>query len=286
MRHLKIGQRITNRNDNSIGKYLVDISKYGLIEPDEEISLSIRIRNGDEAALDKLVKTNLRFVVSVAKQHQYQGLALADLINEGNLGLIKAAQRFDYTRGFKFISFAVWWIRQSIFQAISEQKRMVRLPGNQLVGLSKVIQASQQLEQELERAPTTTEIADKLGLPEERITDLIDNSPLSVSLNEYASEESDRTLLDILTNDDSLLPDEPLMRESVKLKVNALLSMLPNRQQLIMKYYHGLDNTPVLTMDDIAMKLNLSKERVRQLRYNAYRTLSEMCTNATIQDYL
>lgn len=273
MRQLRISQSITNRNTDSLEKYLNDIGKINLLEGDEEIRLATTIREGDRAALDKLVNANLRFVVSVAKKYQDKGLRLADLISEGNLGLIKAAKRYDHTKGFKFISFAVWWIRQSIICAIADQKRLVRLPGNQIVGITKVNRAIEILEQELERAPSTREIAENLDITEDRIIDFQYNSPLSYSLDVLINEESGFTLMDTVPDHNIPVTDASLMEESRAQDLQRFLGVLPKREQQILCLYYGLYGYPETTLDDMIPIFNLSKERIRQLKDKALKTL-------------
>lgn len=277
MRQIKIGQSITNRGDGSVARYLNDISRVALLSTEEEISLALKIQNGDKVALDKLVKTNLRFVVSVAKQYQGQGLGLSDLISEGNIGLIRAAGRFDPSKGFKFISLAVWWIRQSIILAISEQKRIIRLPGNQIVGWSKILKASLKLEQELERTPTFGEISDMTGLSIDKVADMAANGTTTLSLDANLHHNNEVSLLDTLVNGNTESPDDQLLKDSLLSDLNNILDRLPTRECLLLKYVYGLDNFPMLGMDDIAELLGLSKERVRQLKSKAIRTLSYVC---------
>lgn len=275
MRQLKIAQSITNRTEDSISRYLMDIAQIELLEQEEEVSLAKMIQNGDMQAMEKLVKTNLRFVVSVAKQYQNKGLALSDLISEGNLGLIKAAQRFDYTKGFKFISFAVYWIRQGIIQAISDQKRVVRLPGNQINDMQKVSRAMIKLEQHLERMPTLAELAETLELSEEKVADILCSGSSTVSVDMQCNSGAEATLLDVLTNQNSLNPINQLYIDSLSIDMIRILNRLPEKQELIIKYFYGLGGFPQLSFDDIAFKVRLTPERVRQLRNKAIDTLKK-----------
>lgn len=265
MRALKISQSITNRNSDSIEKYLADIAKIELLSAEEEINLARKIKTGDQAAMDKLVKTNLRFVVSVAKKYQNRGLALADLINEGNLGLIKAAGRFDDTKGFKFISFAVWWIRQNIMQAISEHNRVVRLPANQVAGIMRIKKCSSELEQQLEREPTLAELSELVEMSEEKINDHLWNAPMSYSLDMQSTEDG-FTLMDVLEQAGEPEPDAVLMLDSRNDELSRLLQALPVRAQEIITLFYGLYDHPALSLDDIAAKYNLGRERVRQIK--------------------
>ncbi|AOM76452.1 sigma-70 family RNA polymerase sigma factor [Pedobacter steynii] len=285
MRQLKIAQSITNRDTDSIDKYLTDIGRIDLLTIDEELSLARRIKKGDTAALDKLVKTNLRFVVSVAKKYQNRGLQLADLISEGNLGLIKAAQRFDDTKGFKFISFAVWWIRQSIMQALADQKRMIRLPGNQVLGIIKINKAADLLEQELERLPTYEELSVATDLSQEKVADYLSSAPLSYSLDMTTSEESGFTLMDTLVNDNVPNTDALMMTESLSEDLNRTLGILPEREKWIITLFFGLDNHTALTLDDMVEVFNLSKERIRQLKDRALKTLRQNCRTPYLAEY-
>lgn len=285
MRQLKIAQSITNRDTDSIDKYLTDIGRIDLLTIDEELSLARRIKKGDTAALDKLVKTNLRFVVSVAKKYQNRGLQLADLISEGNLGLIKAAQRFDDTKGFKFISFAVWWIRQSIMQALADQKRMIRLPGNQVLGIIKINKAADLLEQELERLPTYEELSVATELSQEKVADYLSSAPLSYSLDMTTSEESGFTLMDTLVNDNVPNTDALMMTESLSEDLNRTLGILPEREKWIITLFFGLDNHTALTLDDMVEVFNLSKERIRQLKDRALKTLRQNCRTPYLAEY-
>ncbi len=278
MRALKISQSITNRNADSIEKYLADIGKIELLSAEEEINLARKIRKGDQAALDRLVKTNLRFVVSVAKKYQNRGLALADLINEGNLGLIKAAGRFDDTKGFKFISFAVWWIRQNIMQAISDHNRVVRLPANQVAGIMRINKCSIELEQRLERAPTLAELSEAVEMPEDKINDHLWNAPMSYSLDMQSSEEG-FTLMDVLQQHAEPEPDASLMMDSRNEELERLMCALPQRAQEIISLFYGLNDHPPLSLDDIADRYNIGRERVRQIKDQGLKALRERVKN-------
>jgi RNA polymerase primary sigma factor len=272
MRQLKIGVSITRRSSESLEKYIQEVSKQKLITADKEVDLAQRIKKGDAAALNELVLANLRFVISVAKQYQNQGLSLEDLINEGNLGLIKAAQKFDETRGFKFISYAVWWIRQSISYSIAEQSRMVRLPQN-LVGLSnKISKIKEKFKQEYQRDPSDRELAEELDISLEKIPDLLRYSGHSVSMDAPFTDGEDGTLLDIMSNGDADNPDNELMRESLSEEINRALSKLTDRERDIIKMSFGI-GTQEFTLDEIADKFNLTRERVRQIREKVIRKL-------------
>ncbi|WP_316842430.1 RNA polymerase sigma factor RpoD/SigA [Pedobacter gandavensis] len=285
MRQLKIAPSITNRDSESIDKYLTDIGRIDLVNVEEELNLARRIKKGDKAALDKLVKTNLRFVVSVAKKYQNRGLQLADLISEGNLGLIKAAERFDDTKGFKFISFAVWWIRQSIMQALADQKRMIRLPGNQVLGIIKINKASDLLEQKLERLPTYEEISQETELSADKVSDYLSSAPLSFSLDMTTNEESGFSLLDSLVNTNVPNTDAQMMTESLSEDLQRTLGVLPEREKWIITLFFGLDNHTALTLDDMVEVFNLSKERIRQLKDRALKTLRQNCRTPYLAEY-
>lgn len=285
MRQLKIAPSITNRDSESIDKYLTDIGRIDLVNVEEELNLARRIKKGDKAALDKLVKTNLRFVVSVAKKYQNRGLQLADLISEGNLGLIKAAERFDDTKGFKFISFAVWWIRQSIMQALADQKRMIRLPGNQVLGIIKINKASDLLEQKLERLPTYEELSQATELSEDKVSDYLSSAPLSFSLDMTANDESGFSLLDSLANTNVPNTDAQMITESLSEDLQRTLGVLPEREKWIITLFFGLDNHTALTLDDMVGVFNLSKERIRQLKDRALKTLRQHCRTPYLAEY-
>src|SRR6056297_3049533 len=268
MRNLLIHKQITNRDEFSIDKYLVEISKEDLLTPEQEVELARRIKNNDQKALEKLIRGNLRFVVSVAKKYQYGGLSLLDLINEGNLGLIKAAQKFDETKGFKFISYAVWWIRQSIIQALSEQTRIVRLPLNRLSSINKIKKAIPYLEQDFQREPTNTEIAGFLDLSDEEveIANKIKKRQVSFDKPLALDGDNDFNLYDVVQTDDLPTPDNGLMEDSVKINVKRAMQKLSEREATILKMSFGLYNSPVYSLNDIAMKYDMSSERVRQIK--------------------
>ena len=272
MRQLKITKSITNRESASLDKYLQEIGRKALITVDEEVELAQRIKKGDQAALDKLVSANLRFVVSVAKQYQNQGLSLPDLIDEGNLGLIKAAQKFDETRGFKFISYAVWWIRQSILQALAEQSRIVRLPLNQVGSLNKIGKALSRFEQENERRPSASELADELNVPVDKISDTMKVSGRHVSVDAPFVDGEDNSLLDVLPNDDSPMADAELNQESLSKEVNRALDQLNPRERDILKMFFGI-GCQEMTLEEIGAKFDLTRERVRQIKEKAIRRL-------------
>ncbi len=272
MRQLKITKSITNRESASLDKYLQEIGRKDLITVDEEVELAQKIKQGDQAALDKLVSANLRFVVSVAKQYQNQGLSLPDLIDEGNLGLIKAAQKFDETRGFKFISYAVWWIRQSILQALAEQSRIVRLPLNQVGSLNKIGKAFQRFEQENERRPSPAELAEQLDVPVEKIADTMKVSGRHVSVDAPFVDGEDNSLLDVLPNEDSPMADSSLNQESLSKEVNRALEQLNPRERDILKMFFGI-GCQEMTLEEIGAKFDLTRERVRQIKEKAIRRL-------------
>ena len=285
MRQLKIVQSITNRDEDSISRYLIDIAHIDLLHYEEEVNLASMARKGDDLALEKLIKTNLRFVVSVAKQYQNKGVSLSDLISEGNLGLIKAAKRFDPTRGFKFISFAVYWIRQCILQAISEHKRIVKLPGNQIYDLTRVSKAAVKLEQVLERTPTLRELAETLELTEEKIADILYNGGMVVSVDVKSNTQSESSLLDTLVNRNSVSPTDQLFKDSLSTDLNRAINKLPEKQALILKYCYGIDGFPRLAQDDIAYKIGLTSERVRQLKCKGIERLRNLCMTGRMTDY-
>jgi RNA polymerase primary sigma factor len=270
MRQLKISKSITNRESQSLEKYLQEIGKVDLISPEEEVKLAIRIKHGDQKALDRLVKSNLRFVVSVAKQYQNQGLTLPDLINEGNLGLIKAALRFDETRGFKFISYAVWWIRQSILQALAEQSRIVRLPLNKVGLTNRISKAYQQLEQEFEREPTADELATILEMDREEIAAAMNASARHMSLDTPLVNGEDNTLMDVMINTNAEITDERLVHyESLKTEIERSLQTLTDRQKSVLCYFFGIGMDNALSLEDIGSRFNLTRERVRQIKDKA-----------------
>ncbi|MCH5217003.1 MAG: RNA polymerase sigma factor RpoD/SigA [Muribaculaceae bacterium] len=272
MRQLKITKSITNRESASLDKYLQEIGREELITVSEEVELAQRIKKGDQAALDKLTRANLRFVVSVAKQYQNQGLSLPDLINEGNLGLIRAAQKFDETRGFKFISYAVWWIRQSILQALAEQSRIVRLPLNQVGSLNKISKELSRFEQENERKPSAEELAERLDIPVDKISDTLKVSGRSISVDAPFVEGEDNSLLDVLPNDDSPSADASLNQESLSKEVDRALRQLYDRERDILKMFFGI-GCPEMTLEEIGAKFDLTRERVRQIKEKAIRRL-------------
>ena len=285
MRQLKITKSITNRERASLDKYLQEIGREDLITVEEEVELAQRIRNGDRIALEKLTRANLRFVVSVAKQYQNQGLSLPDLINEGNLGLIKAAEKFDETRGFKFISYAVWWIRQSILQALAEQSRIVRLPLNQVGSLNKINKAFSKFEQENERRPSAEELADKLEIPVEKITDTMKVSGRHVSVDAPFVEGEDNSLLDVMINDDSPNADRKLINESLAKEIDRALSTLSEREHEIVKKFFGI-GVAEMTLEEIGDEFGLTRERVRQIKEKAIRRLRTSSKSKLLKGYL
>ena len=285
MRQLKITKSITNRESASLDKYLQEIGKEDLITVEEEVELAQRIKKGDQEALEKLTKANLRFVVSVAKQYQNQGLSLPDLINEGNLGLIKAAEKFDETRGFKFISYAVWWIRQSILQALAEQSRIVRLPLNQVGSLNKINKAFARFEQENERTPSPEELANVLDLPKEKVSDTLRVSGRHVSVEAPFSDGEDINLLDVLVNTDSPNADRGLINESLSTEVERALATLTDRERDIIRYFFGI-GCPEMTLEEIGEKFGLTRERVRQIKEKAIRRLRHSSRNKFLKSYL
>ncbi|AIM36671.1 RNA polymerase sigma factor RpoD/SigA [Sphingobacterium sp. SG20118] len=285
MRQLKITQSITNRESQSLDKYLHEIGKVDLITAEEEVELAQRIREGDQVALEKLTKTNLRFVVSVAKQYQNQGLTLGDLINEGNLGLIKAAKRFDETKGFKFISYAVWWIRQSILQAIAEQSRIVRLPLNQVGSLSKISKAFSKLEQEYEREPSPEELAEILETTVDKVSDTLSNSGRHVSMDAPFVQGEENTLLDVLENHDPET-DSSLIDESLSEEIRRSLSTLTEREREIIVLFFGLGSNHQLSLEEIGEKFNLTRERVRQIKDKALQRLRHTSRSKILKSYL
>lgn len=283
---MKITKQYTNRESISLDKYLQEIGKVDLLTPDEEIELAIRIKKNDARALEKLVKANLRFVVSVAKQYQNQGLTLGDLINEGNLGLIKAAKRFDETRGFKFISYAVWWIRQSILQALAEQSRIVRLPLNRVGALNKIGKAYSSLEQEYEREPSAHELAQELEMDINEISDTLKVAGRAISMDAPFILGEENRLLDILENEELPSPDYTLMSESLKNEIQRALSTLSEREAEVVKLYFGLNKEHALTLEEIGEKFNLTRERVRQIKEKAIRRLRHASRSKNLRAYL
>jgi RNA polymerase primary sigma factor len=286
MRQLKITKSITNRESASLDKYLQEIGREELITAEEEVVLAKKIKDGDQSALEKLTRANLRFVVSVAKQYQNQGLSLPDLINEGNLGLIKAARRFDETRGFKFISYAVWWIRQSILQALAEQSRIVRLPLNQVGSLNKINKAYSKLEQEFEREPSAEELADMLDLPIDKVSDTMKVSGRHVSMDAPFANGEESSLLDVLVNLDSPKADSGLMNESLSKEIDRALSTLTERERDVVKLFFGIGLNHGLTLEEIGDKFDLTRERVRQIKEKAIRRLRHSSRSKLLQQYL
>ncbi len=285
MRQLKITKSITNRESASLDKYLQEIGKEDLITVEEEVELAQRIRKGDQEALEKLTKANLRFVVSVAKQYQNQGLSLPDLINEGNLGLIKAAEKFDETRGFKFISYAVWWIRQSILQALAEQSRIVRLPLNQVGSLNKINKAFARFEQEHERVPSPEELASELELPREKVTDTLRVAGRHISVDAPFADGEDNSLLDVLVNPDSPNADRGLINESLATEIDRALETLTERERDIIRYFFGIGCSE-MTLEEIGEKFDLTRERVRQIKEKAIRRLRHSSRSKLLKSYL
>ncbi|MBX9850577.1 MAG: RNA polymerase sigma factor RpoD/SigA [Cytophagaceae bacterium] len=286
MRQLKISKQITNRESQSLDKYLQEIGKVDLLTPDEEVELAKRIREGDQLALEKLTKANLRFVVSVAKQYQNQGLSLGDLINEGNLGLIKAAQRFDETRGFKFISYAVWWIRQSILQALAEQSRIVRLPLNRVGSLNKISKTFSELEQKYEREPSPDELAEVLEVTTAEVVDTLKISGRHVSMDAPFVQGEENSLLDVLENESEVTPDSNLMNDSLRKEVQRALSTLTQREADVITLYFGLNGEHSMTLEEIGEKFNLTRERVRQIKEKAIRRLRHTSRSKALKPYL
>ena len=286
MRQLKITKSITNRDSQSLDKYLTEISREDMINAEQEVELAKLIKKGDQRALEKLVRANLRFVVSVSKQYQNQGLTLPDLINEGNLGLIKAAQRFDETRGFKFISYAVWWIRQSILQAIAEQSRIVRLPLNQVGSLNKINKVFAQLEQELERPPVADELASALEIPEDKVKDTMSVSGRHVSVDAPLKEDEDFSLLDLISNNESPSADGELMRESLQREIERSLETLTERERDVIRLFLGIGMNHGLTLEEIGDKFDLTRERVRQIKEKAIRRLRQNSRSRLLKMYL
>ncbi|PHR45415.1 MAG: RNA polymerase subunit sigma [Fluviicola sp.] len=288
MRQLKISKQVTNRETASLDKYLVEIGRVDLISAQEEVELARRIKMGDQKALDRLTRANLRFVVSVAKQYQNQGLTLPDLINEGNLGLIKAAQRFDETRGFKFISYAVWWIRQSILQALAEQARIVRLPLNKIGSIGKINRAYSELEQKLERPPSADELAEYLDLTISDVKQALSSSGRHVSMDAPLKEgdESSSSMYDILPNDGLPTPEKDLIHESLQKEINRSLTTLTMREADVLKLYFGLDGKRQMSLDEIGTRFDLTRERVRQIKEKAIRRLKHTSRSKMLKAYL
>jgi RNA polymerase primary sigma factor len=286
MRQLKISKQITNRESQSLDKYLQEIGRVDLLSGDEEVELARRIREGDQLALERLTKANLRFVVSVAKQYQNQGLSLGDLINEGNLGLIKAAQRFDETRGFKFISYAVWWIRQSILQALAEQSRIVRLPLNRVGSLNKISKTFSELEQRYEREPSPDELSEVLDISTTEIVDTLKISTRHISMDAPFAQGEENSLLDVLENDGQDTPDSGLISDSLRKEVQRALSTLTQRECDVIIFYFGLNGEHSMTLEEIGEKFELTRERVRQIKEKAIRRLRHTSRSRSLKVYL
>ena len=286
MRQLKITKQVTNRDTPSLDKYLQEIGRVDLISPDEEVVLARRIKSGDSEALRKLVRSNLRFVVSVAKQYQNQGLSLPDLINEGNLGLMKAAQRFDETRGFKFISYAVWWIRQAILQSLAEQARIVRLPVNKIGSINRINRAFSRLEQEYEREPSSSEIADILEMIPEDVKEALKTNGRTVSMDAPISSEEENNMYDIMQNPDTPSPDRNLINESLAYEIERALSSLSTRESKVLKLYFGLGMKHPFTLEEIGEELNLTRERVRQIKEKAIKRIQFTTRCKILKSYL
>jgi len=283
---VRITKQYTNRESQSLDKYLQEIGKVDLLTPEQEIQLAIEIKKGSQYALEQLTKANLRFVVSVAKQYQNQGLSLGDLINEGNLGLIKAAKRFDETRGFKFISYAVWWIRQSILQALAEQSRIVRLPLNRVGALNKIGKAYSNLEQTFEREPSASELANELDMDVNEVADTLKISGRHVSMDAPFAQGEDNRLLDVLQNDQNPTPDFTLISESLKMEIERALSTLTEREAEVIRLYFGLNKEHSLTLEEIGERFNLTRERVRQIKEKAIRRLRHASRSKNLRSYL
>ncbi len=286
MRQLKITKQVTNRETASLDKYLQEIGKVELITAEQEVELAQRIKQGDKVALEKLTKANLRFVVSVSKQYQNQGLSLPDLINEGNLGLIKAAQRFDETRGFKFISYAVWWIRQSILQALAEQSRIVRLPLNKIGSINKINKAYARLEQEYEREPNAEEIADLLEVTENEVKESMKNAGRHVSMDAPLIQDEDNTMYDVLRSEEAITPETELLYESLRKEIDRAISTLTGREADVIRLYFGLNGSHPMTLEEIGEKFDLTRERVRQIKEKAIRRLKHTSRSKILKSYL
>ena len=286
MRQLKIIKQVTNRDTPSLDKYLHEIGKEDMISADEEVELARKIKHHEPEALDKLIKANLRFVVSVSKQYQNQGLSLPDLINEGNLGLIKAAQRFDETRGFKFISYAVWWIRQSILQALAEQARIVRLPLNKIGSINKINKTLNELEQQFEREPSPLEIAQALELAPKDVKEALANAGRHISMDAPLSQDEDSNMYDILLSKDSQSPDKKLVNDSLRKEIERVLNTLTHREAEIIRYYYGLNGKHPFTLEEIGEKFNLTRERVRQIKEKAINQLKNVTCSKILKSYL
>ncbi|MAD96362.1 MAG: RNA polymerase subunit sigma [Flavobacteriaceae bacterium] len=286
MRQLKITKQVTNRDTKSLEKYFQEIGKIDLITADEEVELALRIKSGDERALEKLVTANLRFVVSVAKQYQNQGLKLSDLINEGNVGLVKAAKRFDETRGFKFISYAVWWIRQSILQALAEQSRVVRLPLNKIGSINKINKAYARLEQEQERAPNFEEIANELDMSIRDVEQCMKSSGRSVSMDAPLKDQDDFSLYNVMQAKETVKPDTEMMQQSLKQEINRALNTLSHKESLVIQMYYGINRKASSSLSEIGEAINLSRERVRQVKKKALQRLQTESRSQVLRTYL
>lgn len=286
MRQLKISKQLTNREITSLDKYLQEIGRLEMITPDEEVILAQKIKQGDQRALDKLTKANLRFVVSVAKQYQNQGMSLPDLINEGNVGLIKAAQRFDETRGFKFISYAVWWIRQSILQALAEQSRIVRLPLNKIGSMNKINKTFAKLEQEYERTPNYEEVAATLDISDLEVKESMRHTGKHLSMDAPLANDEDNTMYDFMRSEDNVTPESELMYESLKTEINRAVSTLSHKEADIIRMFFGLDGYTPMTLDEIGEKFDLTRERVRQIKEKAIKRLKQTSSRSTLKSYL
>ena len=286
MRQLKIAKQVTNRESKSLDKYLQDISKIDLITAEEEVELAQKIKKGSQRALEKLVNSNLRFVVSVAKQYQNQGLTLPDLINEGNFGLVKAAQRFDETRGFKFISYAVWWIRQSILQALAEQSRVVRLPLNKIGSINKINKTFSYLEQAHERPPSAEEIAEELGLSVAEVKQSLKNAGKHISMDAPFTEGENSNMYDVISASETPMPDSELVKESIREEIGRVLQTLSEREADVVKLYDGIGQNSTMTLDEIGHTFDLTRERVRQIREKAIRKLRKSAKNDLIQSFI
>jgi RNA polymerase primary sigma factor len=286
MRQLKISKQVTNRDTPSLDKYLQEIGKVDLIGPEEEVALARRIKQGDSEALAKLVRANLRFVVSVAKQYQNQGMSLPDLINEGNMGLMKAARRFDETRGFKFISYAVWWIRQSILQSLAEQTRIVRLPVNKIGSINRINKAFARLEQEFEREPSSQEIADLLEMIPEDVKESLKTNHRTISMDAPISNEDENNMYDVMQNTDAASPDKNLIKESLAWEIERALNTLSKREAKVLKLYFGLGMKHPYTLEEIGEELNLTRERVRQIKERAIRRIQYTTRCKILKTYL
>jgi RNA polymerase primary sigma factor len=286
LRQLRITKQITNRENDSLDRYFNEINKLELITIDKEVDLARRIREGDAIALEKLTKANLRFVVSVAKQYQNKGLSLSDLINEGNLGLIKAAQRFDETRGFKFISYAVWWIRQCIFQALAEQSRIVRLPLNRVGAYQRINRTFVELEQKFQREPSAEEVADAISQKSDLVVDILLNSGTSIPLDAPFKGEESNSMLDVIFDKNAVMPDTGLLQDSLNVEIGRAIDSLPLREGKVIALFFGLRGQGAMTLEDIGASLHITRERARQIKESAVKTLRKYCRNKSLQTYL